>query len=671
MTTASRAAWQANFNADNQLVTRTETGSAGNASETYTCSPAGELTDLVRTGFDAKTIHYGYDAFHRRSSQTIDGANTYNYAYHLNTWRRASLTHPSGNITAFQWDGQDLIRETTTASVANGGGISSQGYFNHSGQPLWQYGMNPATQATLAGTVAVYGRDLLGDITGHIVPATQPNELNPGMAVYARRFQFDAFGVRQEQFRQVEPGGAVSYITPTVASFGPGYKGQYRDPAGDLYLRHRYYLPQLGSFGSVDPAKAGSNWYGYCGGDPVNRADPSGLDWEYIDGSWKPIDGTPWVKPPPRWLTPEMSGSSRYGIIDHIAVRGAMRHPRLQQSGDVTVDEFAGMVADQRDHHNNSANAVLRIQLAYAEWDPSYLPDYLSGPTGGGEGVMQARIVDNIQAGGLSAAGGYTQALGYNIWNGFSLGGLGREDRSVGRFNRAEITYAERQAEFSGNFKRSAVDVALLATGAGAGLALRSSNAALHLTGRGLQAGFVSYAGSAGAVDMYHGDYGRGSFNLALAGLGAFGLRATPAAVDAQRLVHLTDDVGRAGITQTGTIIGRHGIFAVPEVIAAESTLMRVARTGVGASRTTEAVVIPAQAAGHFSRVTPIGPYSLWKSWGQVRYAPAGSLNLSTGVLTPASSLIGPRTLIYGVDAFSYTAIAGTAGAVYWSLSDE
>jgi len=270
VTTASRAAWQASFNADNQLVTRSETGSAGNASEIYTYSLACELTDLVRTGFDAKTIHYGYDAFHRRSSQTIagtgNGTGTYNYAYHLNTWRRASLTHPNGNITAFQWDGQDLIRETTTATPANGGGISSQGYFNHGGQPLWQYGMNPATQATLAGTVAVYGRDLLGDITGHIVPATQPDELNPGMAVYARRFQFDAFGMRQEQLRQVEPGGVVSYITPTVASFGTGYKGQYQDPTGELYLRHRYYLPQLGSFGSVDPAKAGGNWYAYAGG---------------------------------------------------------------------------------------------------------------------------------------------------------------------------------------------------------------------------------------------------------------------------------------------------------------------------------------------------------------------------------------------------------------------
>src|SRR5690606_3073812 len=95
-------------------------------------------------------------------------------------------------------------------------------------------------------------------------------------------------------------------------------------------------------FLAVHVTAARSAWciqYAYAGGDPVNRFDPTGLDWEYVDGGWKPIDGTPWVKPPPSWLTPEMTGSSRYGIIDHIAVRGAMRHPRLQQAGDVTVDE--------------------------------------------------------------------------------------------------------------------------------------------------------------------------------------------------------------------------------------------------------------------------------------------------------------------------------------------
>ncbi|WP_455380049.1 RHS repeat-associated core domain-containing protein, partial [Acidihalobacter prosperus] len=39
---------------------------------------------------------------------------------------------------------------------------------------------------------------------------------------------------------------------------------------GLVYLRNRYYEPELGCFTQVDPAMAGNNWHGYCDGDPVN-----------------------------------------------------------------------------------------------------------------------------------------------------------------------------------------------------------------------------------------------------------------------------------------------------------------------------------------------------------------------------------------------------------------
>jgi hypothetical protein len=38
----------------------------------------------------------------------------------------------------------------------------------------------------------------------------------------------------------------------------------------------RWYDPEIGRFISVDPAEDGENWYGYCGGDPVNWVDPDG-----------------------------------------------------------------------------------------------------------------------------------------------------------------------------------------------------------------------------------------------------------------------------------------------------------------------------------------------------------------------------------------------------------
>jgi len=48
------------------------------------------------------------------------------------------------------------------------------------------------------------------------------------------------------------------------------------------YMRNRWYDPSLGRFLSKDPIgyAGGSNLYSYCGGDPINFSDPSGLDEE-------------------------------------------------------------------------------------------------------------------------------------------------------------------------------------------------------------------------------------------------------------------------------------------------------------------------------------------------------------------------------------------------------
>ncbi|CAG1006605.1 hypothetical protein ANRL4_03645 [Anaerolineae bacterium] len=50
-----------------------------------------------------------------------------------------------------------------------------------------------------------------------------------------------------------------------------------------MYLRARYYVPQLGAFPSLDPVEEG-NRYGYVGGNVVNRVDPSGMQATYDQG---------------------------------------------------------------------------------------------------------------------------------------------------------------------------------------------------------------------------------------------------------------------------------------------------------------------------------------------------------------------------------------------------
>ena len=56
------------------------------------------------------------------------------------------------------------------------------------------------------------------------------------------------------------------------------YYGQYYDYESDMtYLRARYYDSSIKRFITEDPAKDGSNWYAYCGNNPVMMFDPSGL----------------------------------------------------------------------------------------------------------------------------------------------------------------------------------------------------------------------------------------------------------------------------------------------------------------------------------------------------------------------------------------------------------
>jgi len=68
-----------------------------------------------------------------------------------------------------------------------------------------------------------------------------------------------------------------------------GFCGQHRDPSTGSYPLgngRRFYSPTLMRFTTCDSlspfSRGGLNGYAYCGGDPVNRHDPSGAFWGVI-----------------------------------------------------------------------------------------------------------------------------------------------------------------------------------------------------------------------------------------------------------------------------------------------------------------------------------------------------------------------------------------------------
>ena len=85
-------------------------------------------------------------------------------------------------------------------------------------------------------------------------------------------------------------GNPLSCTGPLAATLGKKnpfrYRGYvYDEETGLYYLKSRYYNPRVGRFVCADSLIAsgllGSNFFAYCGNNPIVRADPSGHDWEY------------------------------------------------------------------------------------------------------------------------------------------------------------------------------------------------------------------------------------------------------------------------------------------------------------------------------------------------------------------------------------------------------
>ena len=103
----------------------------------------------------------------------------------------------------------------------------------------------------------------------------------------------------------------------------------------------RSYAPDLGRFTQVDPARAGTNWHAYAGGDPVNRSDPTGLDWEWqssgvlaAGGEWKYVDGTDPFVPFPQFTPSDVGGVDYVGPKEYRDIRDAYDRGEMQGQSD-------------------------------------------------------------------------------------------------------------------------------------------------------------------------------------------------------------------------------------------------------------------------------------------------------------------------------------------------
>nr|WP_309694960.1 RHS repeat-associated core domain-containing protein [Armatimonas sp.] len=246
-------------------------------------------------GNNTLLVSYEYDALGRRFSAT--SANDVRYFDWAN--RLTSMTSGSGTLTADHDANGNMTRlgsdylgwnvRGQLASMTSGGQSSTFGYdlYNRrisksvSGNSPRSYKWSGwrshggTGSGVFAKTTGVDNHASLGGnatITDHL--GSVVTLLNNAGAP-AQQNSFDPFGQTISSTNSNGFGGQ-NY----------GFTGLEHDESGLVYARNRYYSPGLGRFISEDPIGfgGGSNFYAYCGNDPINFTDPLGLSRVNIPG---------------------------------------------------------------------------------------------------------------------------------------------------------------------------------------------------------------------------------------------------------------------------------------------------------------------------------------------------------------------------------------------------
>ena len=249
------------------------TQSRGNATVTYTYDLNNRLTSHTASGVvtiynydeNGNTIStyvggnfaggYTYDLFNRQKTYTPDGT-----VYTTTTYRPDGMRHSIGN-TKHIWDNGNIVGDI-------------------SGSTYKQYFRALNLIYSLIGTTTQYYR-----YNGHgdVVALTNSS------GTVTKTYTYNAFGEEQN----IDATDANPFR----------YCGEYFDKvSGTLYLRARNYNASIGRFTQEDPIRADGNFYAYCGNNPVNAHDPSGLKFlprDYyvdVDGNKAPAPANNTIK---------------------------------------------------------------------------------------------------------------------------------------------------------------------------------------------------------------------------------------------------------------------------------------------------------------------------------------------------------------------------------------
>ena len=197
---------------------------------------------------------YGYDAAGRTIS-VVTSAGTTTLAYDYEG-RISTITYPSSATNSFTYNGLD----TRVGKVDSAGTTTYRRDGDDVLSPVLEAGgtkFTPGISRRTGTSSYFYHQDRMGSAV---------RQTNSTQGSLTSR-QYDAFG-------------NVAYVGGTwVGPFGfVGGEGYQEDSDSGLQLLgHRYYDSSTGRFLTRDKLKAGRNWYGYVGNNPLRKIDPIGL----------------------------------------------------------------------------------------------------------------------------------------------------------------------------------------------------------------------------------------------------------------------------------------------------------------------------------------------------------------------------------------------------------
>lgn len=259
---------------------------------------------LVRVG--GTTL--AYDAAGNVTTRTDGGGAATRYIY--DDENRLIEAQTPSHLVKFGYDGDghriwrdvDGVRTEVVNDTRDGAASVAVEYRGDASSSTLIHTSGRVAEITSTGQTRFFLEDHLGSVRA-VVDAR---------GAIVERFAYTAFGT---------PSGTDGGARAAFA--GEGWEPEL----GLLFLRRRFYDPALGRFLSLDPIGGTSvlpesfNRYVYAGSDPVNRVDPSGLQWFPPPVMYDPMRHLPKLPPPmPRdTLTRERVETRVY--IDSVGLR--------------------------------------------------------------------------------------------------------------------------------------------------------------------------------------------------------------------------------------------------------------------------------------------------------------------------------------------------------------